>query len=203
MRRDDGELIHYVSVCTDVTGVRNLRHRADHDALTGLYNRYAFQQHLDEEIRRTGRYGGTFSLVMFDLDHFKMVNDNYGHDVGDRVLLRISALAAEEVRDADILARWGGEEFMVLLPETGIDGAGVVAERVRARIAGTDFDGPGRVTISLGMASSCAGESDEMLIRRVDRALYRAKASGRNSAVLYQGGVPAADEAGPGPDHGN
>lgn len=202
VRGDDGELIHYVGVCTDVTGVRYLRHRADHDSLTGLYNRYAFQQYLDEEIRRTERYGGVFSVIMFDLDRFKTVNDRYGHDVGDQVLRRVSALATEEVRDADILARWGGEEFMVLLPVTDIDGAGVVAERVRARIAGTEFDGPGRVTVSLGMASSCAGESEEMLFHRVDRALYRAKASGRNCAVPCQGGVPAADGAGPGPDHG-
>lgn len=133
VRDDDGELIHYVGVCTDVTGVRDLRHRADHDFLTGLYNRYAFQQHLDEEIRRTERYGGVFSLIMFDVDLFKAVNDRYGHDVGDRVLRRISDLAVEEVRDADILARWGGEEFMVLLPETDIDGAGVVSGRESPR----------------------------------------------------------------------
>lgn len=202
VRRDDGELIHYVGVCTDVTGVRNLRHRADHDSLTELYNRYAFQQHLEEEIRRTERYGGTFSLIMFDLDRFKAVNDRYGHDVGDQVLQRVSSLAAEEVRDADILARWGGEEFMVLLPETDIDSAGVVAERMRAQIERTDFEGPGGVTISLGLAGSRAGESEEMLIRRVDRALYQAKESGRNRAVHFQCDALEADGAAPGPDRG-
>ncbi len=202
VRRDNGEVIYYVGVCTDVTGVRSLRHRADHDPLTGLYNRYAFQQHLDEEIRRTDRYGGTFSVLMFDLDRFKTVNDRYGHDVGDQVLQQVSVLASEEVRDADILARWGGEEFMILLPETDIDSAGVVAERVRARIAGTSFEGPGGVTISLGLAGSQAGETEEMLIRRVDRALYRAKASGRNLAVQSQFGEAEADSAGLGPDHG-
>lgn len=203
VRSDDDELIHYVGVSTDVTGVRNLRHRADHDPLTRLYNRYVFQQHLDEEIRRTERYGGAFSLIMFDLDHFKTVNDRYGHDVGDQVLRLVSTLAAEEVRDADILARWGGEEFMILLPETDIDSAGVVAERVRARIASTNFEGSGGVTISLGMAGYQAGESGEMLIHRVDSALYQAKASGRNRAEQSEHGVPEADGDGPGPDRVN
>ncbi len=204
VRRDNGELIHYVGVCTDVTGVKNLRHRADHDSLTELYNRYAFQQHLEEEIHRAERYGGTFSLIMFDLDRFKTVNDRCGHDVGDQVLQRVSSLAADEVRDADILARWGGEEFMVLLPETDIDSAGVVAERIRAQIERTDFEGPGGITISLGLAGSRAGESEEMLIRRVDRALYQAKASGRNRAVQSQcGEAPEADAARGEPDHVN
>lgn len=204
VHRDTGELIHYVGVFTDVTGVRNLRHRADHDPLTGLYNRYAFQNQLDEEIRRIDRYGGSFSLIMLDLDYFKTVNDRYGHDVGDQVLRRVSALMQEEVRDPDIITRWGGEEFMILLPETDIDNAIVLAERIRTRIAETDFEGPDGVTISLGLAGSHAGESEEMLIRRVDRALYRAKASGRNRAVQSEcGEAPEADAARGEPDHVN
>lgn len=195
VRRDHGELIYYVGVFADITSVHNLRHRADHDPLTELFNRYAFEQHLEEEIRRTERYGSSFSLIMFDLDRFKAVNDNHGHDVGDLVLRRVSDLAAEEVRDADILARWGGEEFMILLPETGPDGAELVAERIRARIAGTDFEGAPRVTTSLGIAGSRAGEPPEELIRRVDRALYQAKGAGRNRwAVAPDGAGPAAGE---------
>lgn len=191
---DQGELIYYIGILKDMTSVHNLRHRADHDPLTDLYNRYVFQQHLEEEMRRSNRYGGSFSLIMFDIDHFKSVNDRYGHDVGDRVLQRIAASVARAVRDPDILARWGGEEFMILLPETDAEKAGVLCERIREDISRTDFEGVGHVTVSLGVADSCRGESREALLRNVDSALYQAKASGRNRWVLFGRGVSHAEE---------
>ncbi|MDZ7842902.1 MAG: diguanylate cyclase [Gammaproteobacteria bacterium] len=194
VRRDDGELIYYAYVFADVTSVHTLRHRAEHDPLTEVFNRYAFQERLEEEMRRAKRYGGAFSLIMFDLDHFKAVNDGYGHDVGDEVLRRVASLAGEELRDGDLLARWGGEEFMILLPETDPESARLVAERIRARIARTDLEGAPRVTVSLGIAGSIAGEPHEELIRRVDRALYQAKEAGRNRGIV----APEAAKPAPG-----
>lgn len=175
-----GELIYYVGVFSDMTGINELRHPAHHDPLTGLYNRAAFQNHLDEELHRSERYHRPFSLIMFDIDRFKTINDSYGHDVGDQVLQQIAALVRDELRDTDSVARWGGEDFMILLPETDLDNAAVLAERLRRRIAHTDFDAAGRVTISLGIADSHGSEARKNMLIRVDSALYRAKEGGRN-----------------------
>lgn len=117
---------------------------------------------------------------MLDVDHFKQVNDVYGHDVGDRVLEHLGALLAHETRAPDQPARWGGEEFMILLPESGVDAAHNVAERIRRRVAEAHFDGPDNVTISLGVTVTSAPEERATLLRRLDDALYRAKQNGRN-----------------------
>ncbi|MDZ7735199.1 MAG: diguanylate cyclase [Gammaproteobacteria bacterium] len=152
VHRDNGDLMYYVAIFSDMTAINQLRQLAHHDYLTGLFNRAALQQHLDEEMRRTARYGDVFSLIMFDLDHFKAVNDRHGHDTGDRVLQQVAELTLDEVRDIDITARWGGEEFMILLPATDGDQAQVLAERIRKRIARTAFPEAGYITISLGIA---------------------------------------------------
>ncbi|MEX1199104.1 MAG: diguanylate cyclase [Pseudohongiellaceae bacterium] len=180
---DSGKLIYYVALFSDMTDINRLRQLAHHDYLTGLFNRAALQLHLDEELRRIARYGGVFSLIMFDLDHFKAVNDSYGHDTGDRVLQQIAELTLDEVRDTDIAARWGGEEFMILLPETDSDDALVLAERLRRCIAATAFPETGSITISLGIAAAHRDETLEDMLMRLDQALYRAKES-RNRAEL-------------------
>jgi diguanylate cyclase (GGDEF)-like protein len=120
---------------------------------------------------------------MLDIDHFKTVNDTYGHQVGDEVLARLSARVGQRLRASDSLARWGGEEFMALLPETGGEGAFRAAEDIREFIAGSDLPGPGRVTISLGVAVYEPGEALKDFTRRADAALYSAKESGRNRTV--------------------
>lgn len=180
---DSGELIYYVAIFSDLTAINKLRHLAHHDYLTGLFNRVALQQHLDEEIRRTERYGGVFSMIMFDLDYFKSINDRYGHDTGDRVLQQVTELTLDEVRDTDIPARWGGEEFMILLPATDGDQAQAMAERIRMRIAAALFPEAGNITVSLGIAEVHAGEPRQDMLIRLDRALYQAKESGRNRWV--------------------
>jgi len=160
---------------------QELERQATHDRLTGLLNRQRLEELLDMEIDRSERYDGPFSLVMFDVDHFKAVNDTYGHDVGDRTLRRIAHTADQRLRATDSLARWGGEEFIALLPETPADGAVELAEELRQAVAETDFaDAGGHITISLGVAEYRGDEPRKELLKRVDDCLYRAKAAGRN-----------------------
>ena len=188
VHRDNGDLIYYVAIFSDMTAINELRQLAHHDYLTGLFNRAALQQHLDEEMGRTARYGDVFSLIMFDLDHFKAINDRYGHDTGDRVLQQVAELTLDEVRDIDITARWGGEEFMILLPGTEGDRAQVLAERIRKRIARAAFPEAGYITISLGIAEISAGESLQDMILRVDHALYKAKETRNRSEMAQESG---------------
>jgi diguanylate cyclase (GGDEF)-like protein len=167
------------------------------DSLTGLANRRHLLAELEHELRRAGRSGHPVSVLMVDLDHFKGINDRYGHAVGDAVLVAVAARCTARLRAIDLCGRVGGEEFVVVLPETGADGAATTAERVRADLAEKPIDtdhGPLDVTISLGFATHDphgprAGEpagahvtkQAQALLRRADDALYRAKARGRNS----------------------
>ena len=151
------------------------------DSLTHIYNRLHFAHFLDAEIDKVKRYGGTFSIIFFDLDHFKEVNDNYGHLVGDEVLEKITNIVSSANRSADIFARYGGEEFIILTPETDLNGALTHAERLRNDIEKTEFKSAGNVTSSFGVTEFIV-ESDtvEKLFDRVDKALYLAKDRGRN-----------------------
>jgi diguanylate cyclase (GGDEF)-like protein len=171
------------------------------DGLTGLFNRRFFQERLDEEFRRAQRYSDPVSLIMIDIDHFKRVNDRYGHQAGDVVLKGTADLLRETIRDPDISARFGGEEFAVILPKTHLSGALTVAERiwrgmgqkvyqVSGSIHGPPGEGAGelRVTASLGISFYPSKDvtSSELLVRYADEALYKAKHEGRNTICLYQ-----------------
>ncbi|WP_416884906.1 diguanylate cyclase [Marinospirillum sp.] len=162
---------------------QELQELAFHDQLTHLYNRRAFIDLLEAEVAKSSRYQTRFSLIMFDLDHFKRVNDSYGHDRGDQVLKRVAELSQERLRANDSVARWGGEEFMVLLPETSLKRALKAAESLRQKIADENFTEVGQVTISLGVAEYQPEESLDSLTQRVDQALYAAKEGGRNQVV--------------------
>jgi diguanylate cyclase (GGDEF)-like protein len=163
---------------------RDLAHQAATDALTGLYNRLRFNERLEEELARSRRTGAPFSLIIYDIDHFKEINDLYGHPVGDRVLVGLSRTVAANVRQTDLLARWGGEEFVILLPDTDAPAAAETAEKLRLLIAHTIFDQIGTITSSFGVAQHNAADSAESLLSRVDNALYRAKLNGRNRVEL-------------------
>jgi diguanylate cyclase (GGDEF)-like protein len=159
------------------------------DALTGLYNRRFFNQVFAERLGLAERYGRKLSVLLCDIDHFKSVNDTYGHPAGDAVLKVISRLLAQEARKADVVGRLGGEEFAVLMSETDAAGAKLTAERMRERIARELIlteHGKLKVTLSLGIATfpDDAGSAD-LLISRADEALYRAKHGGRNRSVAY------------------
>jgi len=151
------------------------------DSLTHIYNRLHFAHFLDAEIDKVKRYGGTFSMIFFDLDYFKDVNDNYGHLVGDTVLEEITKIVSSANRSADIFARYGGEEFIILTPETDLNGALIHAERLRNDIEKFEFQTVGHVTSSFGVTEfKTETDTVESLLDRVDKALYLAKEYGRN-----------------------
>ncbi len=135
---------------------------------------------MDQEIQRVERYDRFLSIVILDIDHFKRVNDTYGHDTGDYVLRRITELIKENIRVTDILARYGGEEFVIILPETDVKGASRQIERMRKTIEKTSFDGVGNLTISAGITGYTGGDGCKSMITRADKALYLAKEEGRN-----------------------
>lgn len=158
----------------------NLRNLAITDTLTGIYNRRKFDEALDSETNRAARYGTPLSLVMFDIDHFKRINDTRGHLVGDTILSTLAALVSGMIRSHDVFARYGGEEFAVLAPGTNIEGCRKLAEKLRVGIERHDFGKAGQVTCSFGATEFQRGDSVESFVRRVDVALYRAKKNGRN-----------------------
>jgi diguanylate cyclase (GGDEF)-like protein len=168
-----------------------VQEQARTDALTGLNNRGEFQRQLKEEEERSRRYNRSFSLLMLDIDHFKSVNDSYGHQAGDEVLRALAARLREQTRPADQVARYGGEEFVVILPEIASEGALALAERLRAAVADSAVAvTEGRtipVTISIGVATFPADAGSETaLIAAADTALYAAKQGGRNRTMRYQ-----------------
>jgi diguanylate cyclase (GGDEF)-like protein len=171
----------------------DLARQAATDALTGLANRLKFNQRLEEELARSQRSGRPFSLIFYDIDHFKEINDVYGHPMGDQVLVRLSQTVAANVRQTDLLARWGGEEFVVLLVDTDAVAACEIAEKLRLLVAHTIFDQVGTVTSSFGVAQYCPDDTAETLLARTDNAVYRAKLNGRNRVALSVPVVEAAE----------
>lgn len=150
------------------------------DALTGLFNRRRLDQAFGQEVGRACRYGHPLSLILIDLDRFKAVNDTHGHQMGDQVLQEVSAILREGVRSADTVGRWGGEEFLIICPETDLAGAMALAEKLRTTIAEAVWPSTTLITSSFGVAQFHNGDSMKDLVARADGALYRAKASGRN-----------------------
>jgi len=169
---------------------QQLAEHAATDPLTGLSNRRHIEPQLAAETARAQRHRATFSVLMADLDHFKQVNDRYGHDTGDEVLREVARRLKRMLRTEDRPVRWGGEEFLVLLTDTDADQAAIVAEKIRAALADTPIEVNGHsidMTISIGLAQH-QGEDDPLdLIRRADQALYRAKDEGRNRVCADHG----------------
>ena len=160
------------------------------DPLTGTFNRRTFLELAEKEIARSRRAGTALSLVLLDLDHFKRINDQHGHVVGDGVLIRFAKIVQGCLRGEDLLVRYGGEEFCVLLPDVALDGAVALAERIRRSLERTRFgesSNPLRVTVSAGVARLGREDSDDIahLLKRADEAMYGAKAAGRNQVMAY------------------
>jgi diguanylate cyclase (GGDEF)-like protein len=166
----------------------DIKMKALTDGLTGLYNHRHFQERLEENIKRAERLKENLSLMLLDIDHFKKINDTYGHPVGDQVLRTLASTIDETVREIDIPARYGGEEFGVLLLGAGKNEAQQVAERLRERVKNLRFNsssGDFSITVSIGIATFPEDATTrETLIERADEALYRAKNSGRDRVVL-------------------
>jgi len=186
-RNTGGEISGYVSIGKDVSDrvetENELMRLATTDMLTGLTNRMHFDSIFHEEIERSRRYEHPLSLIMIDIDNFKSINDRYGHAAGDKVLTRFARELTANVRSVDTLARWGGEEFMLLTPETGMSQALAMADKLRRLVREIDFPEVGRVTCSLGVAAVEPDQAAEDAIRLADQRLYRAKALGRDQVV--------------------
>ncbi|MCL1478183.1 MULTISPECIES: GGDEF domain-containing protein [unclassified Marinobacter] len=171
---------------------QQLKSLASTDQLTGLLNRHAIHMSLEQLVARYARHGHSFSLILGDLDKFKRVNDSYGHNVGDGVLIETASRLQDHVRAGDIVCRWGGEELLVVLPDTELDSALAVAEKLRCALGGVPMAVGGHSieqTISFGVACYSNGEQIDTTIMRADSALYLAKQGGRNRVVSVEPGA--------------
>jgi diguanylate cyclase (GGDEF)-like protein/PAS domain S-box-containing protein len=201
----DGDIIEYIAIRHDITELENakeqlksinqlmknkvdelhvmttsLEHQATIDKLTGIYNRDKFEDFFSASISDAYLNKKELSLVIFDLDHFKEVNDTYGHQSGDLVLKEIAKLVKNNVKTTDIFARWGGEEFVILLPNTNIDGAYLFGEKLRKTIEQHKFEDIGKITASFGVGEMSENDNKMSMFEKTDRALYTAKKNGRN-----------------------
>jgi diguanylate cyclase len=159
------------------------RQKALTDPLTGLPNRAGWTERLELEMARFQRYGGELLMAVMDIDHFKRINDNYGHLAGDKVLKIVASELSSRLRKTDFIARFGGEEFVLLIPSTPVDGGRQMVETLRAAVAACPFhfkNEPVTITLSAGLTAFAAGESADKVFERADQALYSAKRGGRD-----------------------
>ena len=179
-----GNIIGYTAIMHDITDKKRIETLSVTDALTGLYNRGKLDEALAVEANRASRYGTSLSVVLFDIDYFKKINDTFGHQVGDVTLIMVAEIITSRTREVDISGRWGGEEFMVICPQTGIKGARELAEELRVAVANHEFGEVGEVTCSFGVAEYNRNEAVEDMLLRVDTALYQSKKEGRDRVSL-------------------
>lgn len=150
------------------------------DPLTQIYNRRKFNKLLDYEIKKFKRYKRSFSLILCDIDKFKDTNDTYGHDVGDLVLKEFSRLLKDSIRESDSVARWGGEEFIILIPNSTLENSQKLTNKIKNDIESHKFNNAGKITASFGLSNFNENDTKETIIKRIDIALYKAKDNGRN-----------------------
>jgi len=185
---DDGRPTHHIGVGKDVSRrvqrEQELLRAATKDKLTGLYNRHHGEKTLREASSRAQAGGNSLCLIIADIDHFKRINDTFGHLAGDRVLSDVAGILRAAARSLDTVIRWGGEEFMIVLADCVIGDAVLLAERVRTRVHAHRDSEVGSLTVSLGIAQLEAGETIDALIARADAALYDAKRAGRNAVSV-------------------
>jgi diguanylate cyclase (GGDEF)-like protein len=190
-----GRMLIYSDVTDIVRHAEELERLATTDGMTGIYNRRHFMTLADHEWSRARRYARPLSFLMIDIDYFKSINDNFGHQVGDQMIMHLANLARDCKRDCDVLARIGGEEFALLLPETDLDQAGVVAERLRLAVVANPLSaacGPVPGTVSIGVATASEDMKDiSELMKASDQALYDAKRAGRNRVICCTPGTEA------------
>ncbi|MCK9453786.1 MAG: diguanylate cyclase [Sulfurimonas sp.] len=183
---ENGTIDSFVSIGIDITAKKELEKLATTDKLTGIYNRRRVDEFLQTEIEIAKRHSQELSIILIDIDHFKSVNDTYGHQRGDMVLRKTTEIISKNLRKSDIFGRWGGEEFLIICPQTNRDEAFILAQKLRDAIQGYKFEVVGEKTISLGISQLQEGDTEKTLIQRADNALYSAKNSGRNRAVIFE-----------------
>ena len=179
---------YYVFSLTDITKLKEksnlFEYQASHDKLTGLFNRNKFDEVYSKELKRSKRYNNELSMIIFDIDDFKMVNDNYSHQIGDDVLKEIAKIIQNGVREQDINVRWGGEEFLILLPQTNLEGAVIVASKIRIAIKEHLFSNKDlRITASFGVSQLLSEDTETTFISRGDNLLYEAKKTGKDKVI--------------------
>lgn len=188
LRNKKNEIANFISTGKDITARISLEDRlkkaASTDHLTGVANRSQCNQWLKSAIERARSSDFSISLIMFDIDNFKHVNDTFGHNAGDDVLVRISQIVRSVVRNSDMFARWGGEEFLILQVQTAFEDTISLAERIRHEIEKSSFTDIGRITVSLGVAQYQDQENTESLVKKADDAMYQAKKEGKNTVVV-------------------
>ncbi|EDZ63714.1 diguanylate cyclase with PAS/PAC sensor [Sulfurimonas gotlandica GD1] len=179
---------NFVATSQDITEriemENKLQKLATIDSLTGIYNRHKTNEEIEIQLAKAKRYDEEFALVMFDIDHFKDVNDTYGHDAGDDILKEFSDVVLKHIRESDRFGRWGGEEFMLLLPKVDKDEAIRVADKIREFVSRYPFNKLSRITVSVGASIYRENDTKESLLKRTDEALYQAKSSGRNRVIF-------------------
>lgn len=183
---DKKNIESFLSISIDITAKMELEKMASIDKLTDIYNRRMIDQFLQVEIEIASRHNEELSLMIIDIDHFKHVNDNYGHLVGDMVLSQLSKIISDNIRNSDIFGRYGGEEFLIICPKTNKDNAFILAEKLRIVVNEFTFDEVGHKTVSIGIADFQKDDTIESLFKKADRALYEAKNSGRDKCVVYE-----------------
>jgi len=184
IRGENNEILNYMSIGIDITAKKEAERLAEIDKLTNIYNRRKLDEYMDVELERAKRYQTPLSFMVFDIDFFKKINDTYGHTTGDLTLQTLAKILQDTIRKSDILGRYGGEEFVVICPETTGDSANILAEKVRSFVENYDFPEVKHMTISIGIASYQNELTKEDLFSRADKALYEAKETGRNRVVL-------------------
>ncbi|SFH47995.1 diguanylate cyclase (GGDEF) domain-containing protein [Tindallia magadiensis] len=174
----------FIKVCSNEIALREMNHKLKYlsstDVLTKIYNRRKLEEMMIEFIRETEIRGGCFSVILVDIDHFKSINDSYGHAQGDRVLQKLVRLISGNLRKNDVIGRWGGEEFLIICPETCLQEAYHVAEKIRVIIENHSFIRSKKITGSFGVASYESGDSVHSIVNKADQAMYYAKEMGRN-----------------------
>jgi len=179
---------YYVFSLTDITQLKEksnlLEYQASHDKLTGLFNRNKFDEIYSKEIKRSKRYSNNLSIILFDIDNFKTINDTFGHQIGDEVLKEMSQIISHCIREQDIPVRWGGEEFLVLLPHTNLEGSQTVAQKIKIAIVEHLFTELNlNITASFGVTQLAENDTEDSLILRSDKFLYEAKNTGKNKVI--------------------
>jgi diguanylate cyclase (GGDEF)-like protein/PAS domain S-box-containing protein len=184
---DQGDIIEYTAIRQDITDKKKVEELSITDQLTKLYNRVKLEEVFLNELQRANRYQNHFSMMILDIDYFKSVNDTYGHDIGDETLKDVAKILKNSVREIDTIGRWGGEEFIVITPETGIDECMILAQKIRKNIENYTFNVVGKKTSSFGVTEFIKGDTQESMVKRADTGLYKAKESGRNCVIKVEG----------------
>lgn len=180
---EKGDKIGYRSISENITDKKRIEELSITDSLTKLSNRLKIDEILEKQVEIFYRYKTPFSIILFDLDNFKMTNDTFGHDVGDYALKTVAKIVKENIRKTDEVGRWGGEEFIVICSNTKSDNSYILAENIRKAIENYTFKKIGKLTVSLGVTEFNKSDNINTLFKRVDKCLYDAKKTGKNKTV--------------------